>query len=70
MGKLREETLWYVGTDVSNAVTMSLAPLQILFEYYLYNHTTVYVLYKVIHIYSVFTDVPYICTQTHNTVHV
>ena len=50
---------------VSDAVTASLAPLQILFEYHVYNHTTMYVLYVVIHTYSVFTDVPYICIDTH-----
>jgi len=52
---------------VSDTVTASLAPLQILFEYHIYNHTTMYVLYIVT--YRVFTGVLYICTITRTQNH-
>lgn len=52
---------------VSDAVTASLAPLQILHEYPIYNHTTMYVLYIVIYTYSVFTDVPHIGIHIRDT---
>lgn len=51
--------------SVSDAVTASLVPLQILFEYHIDNHATMYILYVVIYTYSLFIDAPYTCIHTH-----